>query len=126
MVMKYAILSLTCLLGMSLTAAAQKVGGDSAPVRFGNPTGTARPFQNLIYGEVKKITEKEIVLTKTQHGVDQTFQLVKKTKYFRDGKPTTLDSIKEGESVYVRPKKKKKGVVIAERVTTGILATQTR
>ncbi len=108
------------------TAGAQKVGGDSAPVRFGNPTGTARPFQNLIYGVVKKITESEIVLTKTQHGVDQTFQLVKKTKYFRDGKPTTLDSIKEGESVYVRPKKKKKGVVIAERVTTGILATQTR
>ena len=125
--MKYAILSLTFLLGITLTAGAQKVGGDSAPVRFGNPTGTGRAFQNLIYGEVKKITEKEIVLTKTLHGIDQTFQLVKKTKYFRDGKRATLDSIKEGESVYVLPKrKKKKGLVIAERITTGILATQTR
>ena len=124
--MKYATLLLTCLVGTALGVGAQKVGGDSAPVRFGNPTGTARPFQNLIYGEVKKITEKEIVLTKTLHGVDQTFQLVKKTKYFRDGKPTTLDSIKEGEAVYVRPKKKKKGVVIAERVTTGLFSTTTR
>ena len=97
-----------------------------ATVRFGDPTGIGRHFQNLTYGIVKKISYKEIVLTKTQFGTTPAFQIVKKTKYICDGKRASADTVKVGDSVYIDVKEDKKGNLIAKRIITGVFATRTR
>ena len=124
--MRHASLLLTFVL-VSLPAAGLQEPDHSANVtRLGDPTGTARHFQNYLYGVVKKINHKEIVLTKTMMGTDQTFQIVKKTKFILDGKPTKLGSIKVGDRVYVDHKEDKQGKLIAKKVLTGVFAAQSR
>lgn len=124
--MRLLSLLLTLVL-LSLPAAGLQEPDHSANVtRLGNPTGTARHFQNYLYGVVKKITDKEIVLTKTMMGTDQTFQIVKKTKFILDGKTTKVGSIKVGDRVYVDHKEDKKGNLIAKKVLTGVFAAQSR
>ncbi len=93
--------------------------------RFGNPTSTARVFQDYVYGVVKKVDKKELVLDKTVSGVVQVFKLEPKTKFIYDGKPSTLDNLKIGDNVYVEVKKDKKtGDMVAKKVVTGLAATQ--
>ena len=124
--MRNASLLLSIVL-LSLPAAGLQEPDHSANVtRLGDPTGTARHFQNYLYGVVKKINDKEMVLTKTMMGTDQTFQIVKKTKFILDGKPTNIGSIKLGEGVYVDHKEDKKGNLIAKKVLTGVFAAQSR
>ncbi len=124
--MRHASLLLTFVL-LSLPAAGLQEPDHSANVtRLGDPTGTARHFQNYLYGVVKKINDKEIVLTKTMMGTDQTFQIVKKTKFILDGKPTKIGSIKVGDRVYVDHKEDKQGKLIAKKVLTGVFAAQSR
>ncbi len=124
--MRLLSLLLTLVL-LSLPAAGLQEPDHSANVtRLGNPTGTARHFEKYLYGVVKKITDKEIVLTKTMMGIDQTFQIVKKTKFILDGKSTKVGSIKVGDGVYVDHKEDKKGNLIAKKVLTGVFAAQSR
>ncbi len=92
--------------------------------RFGNPTSIARHLQDYIYGVVKTIDNKELVLDKTKFGVDQTFKLDAKTKFIRDGKPSTLTELKLGDTVYVNAKTDKKTrTMTARKVVSGMLPT---
>ena len=118
---------LLTLILWSLPAAGLQEPDHSANVsRLGNPSGIARHFEKYLYGVVKKITDKEIVLTETMMGTDQTFQFVKKTKFILDGKATKVGSIKVGDRVYVDHKEDKKGNLIAKKVLTGVFAAQSR
>lgn len=101
----------------------QKTKADTA--RFGNPTSTARVFQDTIYGVVKKIGKDELVLQKTVQGVDQALKLEPKTKFIRDRKSASRSDLKVGDQVYVEVKKdKKSGQMIAKKVVTGVAATE--
>lgn len=92
--------------------------------RFGNPTSIARHLQDYLYGMVKQINEKEIVVDKTKHGIDETIKLEPKTKYVRDGKASTWAELKVGDTVYVDVKTDKKtGEMSAKKIISGILAT---
>jgi len=109
----------------SLPALAQHDPGKSDNARFGNPTSTARAYQDYLYGEIKKIDDGELVLDKTKFCVDQTVKLGPKTKFVRDGKASTLNNFKIGEGVFVETKKDKKtGEMIARKVVAGMGATQ--
>ena len=94
--------------------------------RLGDPSGIARHFEKYLYGVVKKVTNKEIVLSKTIMGTDQAFQIIKKTKFILDGKKVKLSSIKVGDRVYVDHKEDKKGNLIAKKVLAGIFAARSR
>ncbi len=62
---------LLTLILWSLPAAGLQEPDHSANVsRLGNPSGIARHFEKYLYGVVKKITDKEIVLTETMMGTD--------------------------------------------------------
>ncbi len=91
--------------------------------RFGNPTSIGQKLQGDLYGVIKTINQNEIILDKTKFGVDQNIRLESKTKYFRDGKSSSLDQLKVGDPVYVNVKTdKKSGVMTAKRVTSGVIA----
>ena len=93
-----------------------------ANARFGNPTSVERHLQDYLYGMVKQIGEKELVLDKTKFGIDQTIQVDAKTKYVRDGNPSTLAELKVGDTVYVDVKTNKKtGDMSARKIISGIL-----
>jgi hypothetical protein len=117
---------LAIVLGGAIAAPAlqaQREPPKPATARYGNPTSTARAFQDYLPGVIKKITANELVLEKTKFGVDQAFKLEPKTKYIRDDKPASLDDLKVGESVLVDVKKDKKtGELIAKKVVTGMTA----
>ena len=118
---------LLTLIFLSLPAVGLQEPDHSANVtRLGNPSGIARHFEKYLYGVVKKVTDKEIVLTKTMMGIDQTFQIVKKSKFILDGKPTKLGSIKVGDGVYIDHKEDKKGNLIAKKILAGIFAARSR
>ena len=99
---------------------------DQAPTqpqtgRFGDPTDTARQLQGFVYGVVNKVGPSEIVCDKTEFGDGQAFKLDKKTKYVRDGKPASLNGLKEGDEVWVKPKRDKKtGEMTALSVMMGV------
>jgi len=72
------------------------------------------------YGVVKTISGNEIVLTKTDAGMDETFKLNKKTKFIHDGKSSFLDSVKVGDEVWIDAHQdKKSGDSIARKVVSG-------
>jgi len=91
--------------------------------RFGNPSeGTTEVFRGYLYGVIKSIDAGEVVLDKTKFGVDQTYKLDPKVKVVRDGKPSSRDTLKVGEPVYVQVKKEKKtGDQIAKKILVGVL-----
>jgi len=92
--------------------------------RFGDPTGIGRGIQGDIYGVVKQIGDKELVLDKTKFGVDTSIRLEAKTKYVRDKKPGSFAQIKVGDPVYVNVKTDKKtGTMTAKKVISGIIAS---
>ena len=93
----------------------------SSTGRFGDATATARKYQDYLYGVVKEIKPGELVLTKTKFGTEQSFKLTKKTKFTLDGKASTLDQLKVGESVYVDVNTDRKtGGLIAKKVVSGV------
>lgn len=119
--------ALFCLAVVAPTVWAQNPPGKTDTARFGNPTSTARVFQDYLYGVVKKIDAKarELVLEKTKFGVDQTIKLEPKTRYIHDGKPSSMTHLKAGDQVYVDVRKDKKtGDMIAKKVITGVAPTQ--
>lgn len=110
--------------GPAARAQAQRADQPAAPpqnARFGDPTDTGRQLQGFVYGVVNKVSPSEIVCDKTEFGDDQPFKLDKKTKYIRDGKPASLDGLKAGDEVWVKPKKDKKtGEMTALSVMMGV------
>jgi hypothetical protein len=92
--------------------------------RFGDPTGIGRNVQGDIYGVVKRIGEREIILDKTKFGVDTSIRLEGRTKYVRDKKPGSFAQLKVGDPVYVNVKTDKKtGTMTAKKVISGIIAS---
>jgi hypothetical protein len=88
--------------------------------RFGDPSSTARMYQGFLYGVIKELNEKEMILVKTKFGTDRTFKFEKKTKFIRDGKKSSLDKFKVGDEVWVDVQKNKKtGDLVAKKVVTG-------
>lgn len=91
--------------------------------RFGDASTVASHLQDLFYGVVKSLDKNEMVLEKTKFGLDQTIKLNEKTKYVRDGKASTFDSLKAGEQVWLQIKTDKKtGDMTAKKVFTGVMA----
>ena len=95
----------------------------SGTARFGDASSVASNLQDLFYGVVKGLDKNEMVLEKTKFGLDQTIKLNKDTKYVRDGKASTFDSLKVGEQVWLQIKTDKKtGDMTAKKVLTGVIA----
>jgi hypothetical protein len=123
--MKVQTILMAIVLGIGWLAAPAAAQQDKEPpkasnARFGNPTSTARMYQGFLYGVVKELNEKEMVLSKTKFGTDQTFKFEKKTKFIRDGKTCSLAQFKVGDQVWVDVQKDKKtGDLIAKKVVTG-------
>ena len=77
-------------------------------------------YAGFRYGVVKSLSKDEIVLTKTDAGMDETFKLNKKTKFIHDGKSNSIDSVKVGDKVWVDANQDKKtGDSIARKVVSG-------
>lgn len=112
----------SALLVLAPAATGQRLPGKNDNARFGDPTSTARAYEDTLYGVVKKIDKAEIVLEKTQFGLDQTIKLEAKTKFIRDGKASSLEAVKVGEGVFVQTKKvKKTGEWVAKKVMMGAM-----
>lgn len=89
--------------------------------RFGNPTSTARAFQDYVYGVIKHIEKEGLIVDKTPFGDGQDFKLDRKTKFIRDGKPSTFEGLKVGDKVWILAKADKKtGERAAKKVVTGV------
>ncbi len=114
------------LLSVAIVAAPASAQEPQTPAqpdtaRFGNPTGTARKYQNFLYGVLKSVSKDEMVLEKTKFGIDQTFKFERKTKFIHDGKPSAWENLKVGDKIWVDVHKDKKtGDLIAKRVVTGV------
>ena len=90
--------------------------------RFGDPTSTARKYQNLLYGVIKTLDANGMVLEKTKVGIDQTLRFQPKTKFIHDNKPSSREDLKVGDQVYVDVHEDKKtGDLYAKKVVTGIV-----
>jgi len=100
-------------------------GGDnSAPLSVpkGNAVNAGNKYKGFVYGVIKEADRDGLVLTKTAAGTDQTFKVNKKTKYIRDGKSRSLQSLKVGDEVYVAADEDKKtGDYIARKVVSGAI-----
>jgi hypothetical protein len=90
--------------------------------RFGNPSSTARAFQDYVYGVVKHIDKEGLLVDKTPFGDGQSFRLDRKTKFVRDGKPSTFEALKVGDKVWIDMKvDKKTGERTAKKVVIGVV-----
>jgi hypothetical protein len=107
----------------TLAAAPQS---DKQPVvsstgRFGDPNAVAIKYRDYMFGIVKEVNANEVTLSKTKFGVDQAFKFTKKTKFLRDGKPSTFDAIKVGEGIYIDvDTDKKTGDFLVKKVVGGV------
>ncbi|MBZ5668159.1 MAG: hypothetical protein LAO04_00290 [Acidobacteriia bacterium] len=123
--MKLQTILMAIALGVARLAAPAAAQQEKEPpkasnARFGDPSSTARIYQGFLYGVIKELNEKEMILTKTKFGTDQTLKLGKKTKFIRDGKTSSLDQFKMGDEVWVDVQKEKKtGDLTAKKVVTG-------
>jgi len=112
----------TLCLVMAMPATAQEKTVKAGTARFGDPTGTARKYQNYLYGVIKTIDANGMVLEKTKAGIDQTFKFQPNTKFIHDDKASSRDGLKVGEQVYVEVRTDKKtGDLYAKRVVSGIV-----
>jgi hypothetical protein len=110
-----------CLV-MAMPAAAQNKPVKAGTARYGDPTSTARKYQNFLYGVIKKIDANGMVLEKTKAGIDQTFKFQPKTKFIHDDKPSSREDLKVGDQVYVDVHgDKKTGDLYAKKVISGIV-----
>jgi Domain of unknown function (DUF5666) len=106
--------------------AARAQRADSAPAppsnaRFGDPTGTARNYQDYHYGVVKSVSNSVLVCDKTEFGDDQPFKIDRKTKFSHDGQPSAAADLKAGDKVWVRIRTDKRtGEMTALRVVSGV------
>lgn len=117
---------LTAVLALAATGSAQSrqsdISREPETARFGIPTSIARKYQSYIYGVIKEVNKDEVVLEKTKFGVDTTVKLNGKTKYIRDQKPSTLETLQVGDQVFVDVKTdKKSGEMTAKKIVSGVL-----
>lgn len=114
--------------GYSVAAWAQRA--DSAPAapsnaRFGDPSITARNYQDYHYGVVKSVSDSSLICDKTEFGDDQPFKIDKKTKFTHDGKPSAASDLKAGDKVWVRIRTNKRtGEMAALKVVSGVFDAQ--
>jgi hypothetical protein len=107
---------------MAVPLVAQEKEVKAGTARFGDPTGTARKYQNFLYGVIKTLDANGMVLEKTKAGIDQTFRFQPKTKFVRDDKPSSREDLKVGDQVYVDVRQDKKtGDLYVKKVVTGIV-----
>jgi len=110
-----------CLL-LVVSATAQEKTVKAGTARFGDPSGTARNYQDLLSGVIKTVEADGMVLEKTKAGIDQTIKFQAKTKFIHDQKPSSRQELTTGEQVYVEVHQDKKtGDLYAKRVITGIV-----
>jgi len=103
---------------------AQKEPIKAGTARYGDPTSIARVYQDYLYGVIKTIDDRGMVLEKTKFGIDQTFKFDRKTKFIHDGKPSSRERLKVGDQVWVDVKTEKKtDEMIARKVVTGVAST---
>ena len=116
----------TALIGACVATLAAAQQSEKQPVvsstgRFGDPTATARMYQDYQYGVIKTKNANELILTQTKFGVDQSYKLTKKTKYIQDGKASSFDQLKIGDRIYIDvDTNKKTGDLIAKKVVSGV------
>ncbi len=112
----------TLCLVLAVPVMAQEKTVKAGTARYGDPTGTARKYQNLLYGVIKTIDANGMVLEKTKVGIDQTLKFQPKTKFIHDDKPSSRENLKVGDQVYVDVHEDKKtGDLYAKKVVTGIV-----
>ena len=109
---------------ISVPADAQHDPPKTETARFGTADDVSRIFQDYLYGVVKSISKTEMVLDKTALGDEQVFLLSPKTKFFLDGKPSSLENFRVGDKVWVDRKKNKAGDMLARKVITGVEPTK--
>jgi hypothetical protein len=110
-----------CLV-MAVPVMAQNKPVKAGTARYGDPTGTARKYENFLYGVIKTIDANGMVLEKTRFGIDQSFKFERKTKFIHDVKPSSRENLKVGDQVWVEVHKDKKtGDLYAKKVVTGIV-----
>ena len=111
---------LGCVVGVPDNRAQTEPAKPGEP-RFGNPTSTARAFQDYVYGVIKHIDKEGLIVDKTPFGDGQSFKLDRKTKFVHDGKPSTFQGLKVGDKVWIDKKvDKKTGEMTAKKVVTGV------
>ena len=112
----------TLCLVLAVPVMAQEKTVKVGTARYGDPTGTARKYQNLLYGVIKTIDANGMVLEKTRSGIDQSIKFARKTKFIHDVKPSSRENLKVGDQVLVDVRKDKKtGDLYAKKVVTGIV-----
>jgi len=99
-------------------------GGNSGYGALGVPGTNAdtagSKYVGFRYGVVKELNKDELVLTKTDAGVDETFKFSKKTKFVHDGKGSSLETLKVGDKVWVdAAEDKKTGDLTVRKVVSG-------
>jgi hypothetical protein len=110
-----------CLL-LAVPVVAQEKTVKAGTARYGDPTSTARKYQNLLSGVIKTIDAHGMVLEKTKAGFDQTFKFQPKTKFIHDNKPSSREDLKVGDQILVDVREDKKtGDLYAKKVITGIV-----
>ena len=115
------MLAAACLATLAATPQSDKQPVTSDTGRFGDASATARKYQDYLYGVIKELNPKELILTKTKFGVDQAFKLNKKTKFIQDGKASSFDNLKVGDRIFVDvDTDKKTGVLTAKKVVSGV------
>jgi hypothetical protein len=113
---------ITLCMVMAGTATAQEGPIVAGTGRYGDASGTAPKYKNLLYGVIKTIDAHGMVLEKTKAGIDQTFKFQPKTKFIHDNKPSSREDLKVGEQVYVEARQDKKtGDLYAKQVISGIV-----
>ena len=112
----------TLCLVMAMPATAQNKPVKAGTARYGDPTSTARNYQNLLYGVIRTLDANGMVLEKTTVGIDQTLKFQPKTKFIRDDKQSSRENLKVGDRVYVDVHKDKKtGDLYAKKVLSGVV-----
>ena len=111
---------LSLLLAVPVMAQEKPVKAGTA--RYGDPTSTARKYQDLLSGVIKTVDAHGMVLEKTKAGIDQTFKFQPKTKFIRDDKPSSWQDLKVGDQVYVDAHEDKKtGDFHVKKVVSGVV-----
>ncbi len=110
-----------CLV-MAVPVVGQEKVVKAGTARFGDSTGTARKYENFLYGVIKTIDANGMVLQKTRSGIDQSFRFDRKTQFIHDVKVSSRENLKVGDQVWVDVHKDKKtGDLYAKKVVTGIV-----
>ena len=125
---RVALMVLSGVLALAATGLGQRTEPrQPETARFGDPTSTARVFQDYFYGVIKSLDKKELLLDKTKFGIDQAIKLDSKTKYLHNEKPSSFDRLAVGDQVWVQVNTNKKtGELTAKKVLTGVVAPTIR